>query len=210
MFNYRGKEYQNRETILSIINIEASNLKIQHRQLELSRINSEISRLTIQRAEIQTNGEVIRLAHIKEEEAKIANQTYQFVSTGFFIEGNIEVLTDTEMIMKYPNTRNCSVAYEIIKSGTTIFTKPKPINIKRRYDTLNGYEIIGLGESYLILKSNQNVILASSDIRNGVVRNYMNMSNTYYKIEHLKDAIIPLEEDKTFVNKWLMKNTRSN
>jgi len=211
MFKYDGKEYRTKTDATDKIVIQSAIIQKEHKQadriaiLETIKKHQEIiHRLYNLRNEIIEESEKIRSDYIKQEESKIINQEYQFISTGFFIEGTIENLTDTEMIMKCDQNY---IAYDIIKANNTIFTKPKPITVKRRYDALKGYKPIGISDYYLILQNDQNVIMAHSDMKEDKIRTCMYARGVSSKIQYLKNATIPLEEDRTFVSKWLMKNT---
>jgi hypothetical protein len=204
MFKYNGVEYRTREDAEDHIIANASILKCNYRIDEYSSLMKQKSDIELQLKAIASESEKAKENFIRTESAKITNQEHQFISTGFFIEGTIEKLTDTEMIMKCDKNY---IAYDIIKSNNIIFTKPKPITIKRGHDTLGGYKPIGVSGYCLILQSSQNIIIAYSDMRNDSVRTHMHAKAVSTKVDYLKNAIIPLEEDRTFVSKWLMKNT---
>jgi len=210
MFKYNGKEYKTREDAINNILFEASVIQSSYRKtdqdniVELIKSHQEIIKeLNNKHNAIQKESQQMKEDYIKTESAKITNQEYQFISTGFFIEGTIEKLTDTEMVMKHGQYQY--IAYEVLRNNNMIFTKPKTIEVKRRYEAPLQYQIIGIESYYLILKTDNNILLAMSDNKDGV-RTYTYSKSVSDKLKHLKDATIPLEEDRTFVSKWLMKN----
>jgi len=211
MFKYDGKEYRTREDAINDIGIQASILQKEYKQADRLAILETIQKhqeiihdLNNLHNAMMEESKKVKSDFIRQEESKITNQEHQFISTGFFIEGTIEELTDTEMVMKHGTSQY--IAYEVLRNNNIVFTKPKTIEIKRRYEAPLQYQIIGIESYYLILKTDNNILLAISDNRNGV-RTRVNMSSIARKVQKLKNAIIPLEEDRTFVSKWLMKNT---
>ena len=210
MFKYNNKEYNTKQDAINDIRIKASAMQSNYRKADEDNIvalieshQEIIKELNNKYNAIQKESQQIKENYIKTESAKITNQEYQFVSTGFFIEGTIEKLTDTEMVMKHGTSQY--IAYEVLRNNNIVFTKPKTIEIKRRYEAPLRYQIIGIERYCLILKTDNNILLAISDNRDGV-RTRVNMSSIASKVQKLKNAIIPLEEDRTFVSKWLMKN----
>ena len=204
MFKYNGVEYRTRKDAEDHIITNASILQNNYRIDEYNLLMKKKNDAEFQLEVIASESERAKENFIKTELAKITNQEYQFISTGFFIEGMIEKLTDTEMVMKHGQYQY--IAYEILRNNNMIFTKPKTIEVERYFNVPLQYQIIGIESYYLILKSDNNILLATSVNKDGV-RTRINVSSVSNKVHRLKNATIPLDEDRTFVSKWLMKNT---
>ena len=212
MYEYNGVEYKSMELAKACAKSNVKALLVND-YAEIERTRIEVERVRNDLELLQNARYAKEESLLKEEFLKITNAEYNIIPTGFYVEGFVNITSDNECNIKY--TDLITLNYSYIRSGDNLFVKALPYEVKEHQYFESNYipiNVIGINiDEQKLISYNKNGELIVIDYAYGNWKNdykrypYIWKCNKDIKKRIIEKSIIPVEEDKINVAKWLMK-----